>query len=621
MLRAGAGAQESELELLPSGQSALQSEAGPQSPSRTVSSLVRVQEGWPDRPRRLKSNASENKLSTGISCIIAFLPIIFLVIAINWYEVNKRGEAIIQATRLVVGNLMRSYALWRAQNGAALGLNGSTSFAGTIELALTLRHRDPPMIVILLLWAMMISQARSSVLGDLSVAYLNMNVSAGNIPLAEGSSTTDILAPLNAIYTTLILSSEEANASRRDVWGWPKIPYLSSLGSSTDEVNAWRSVPQEGPVTYTSLNGHVLQGIPPDSYAEFPIESSYFDFDCHMLATGLSANDTFNARGAKLLYHNASNFFNDTSNDNSPYGAIYSNFCLDTGYNFTAPSRPQSQVNLFYGSKDRNDEGDMLGVLPVALFKCTMSYIRLEAQVACEHSSCAVTRLRRSEKDPRSSSLPPFNNAADHRYNKWTAVYNIIRWFPHAVHYIYGDLSLFDPHYYRDWSTVNAENFSTRFSTVFNTFYQASLATDVIPFADLSDPINLTTSSPSYLRAEVATFVSNLTVYQSCLPWLIIFIVTTVLLLLSALAGLYFRSIIIAPDILGYVSSLTRDNPHVSLPAGGSTLFGEERAKLLRDLPVQIADVDQHRSLGRISLASRSGDTAYRKLGRRRQYE
>ncbi|KAL2821317.1 hypothetical protein BDW59DRAFT_174183 [Aspergillus cavernicola] len=661
MFRSRARAQESELELLPSNPSALQREAGPETPTLTASSLA--QEGWPDQPQRLKSNASENKLSTAINCILAFLPLIFLglavlVLAINGREVNERRDAVIQATRLgptvfpivfaaIVGSMMRNYALWRAQNGAALGLieqlNGSTSFAGTIELALALRHRDLLMIPILLLWAMsplggqgalrMISQAPSSVPGDLSVAYLNMNVSDGNIPLVGSSSTADILAPLNAIYTTLILSSEEAKASPSDVWGWPKIPSLLSLGSSIDDDNPWRPVPADAPVTYTSLVGHVLQGIPPDSYAEFPIESSYFDFDCHMIATGLSASETFDAMGGNSLYHNASNFFNDTIDDNSPYGAIYSNFFIDTGYNLTAPSRPQSQVNLFYGSKDRSDEGDMTGNLPVALFNCTMSFIRLEAQVACENSSCAVTRMRRSEKDKRSSFLSPFNDALDHRYNTWTTLHNIIRRFPHAVQlvdqyqpsptdsYIYGEPSLFNPHYYRDWSTASAENVSTRFSTVFNTFYQASMATFVIPVASMSDPVDLNTSSPSYISAEGTTFVRRITVYRISLPWLIVFIAATILLLLSALAGLFLKSIIIAPDILGYVSSLTRDNPHISLPAGGSTLSGEDRAKLLRDLPVQIADVDKHRDFGRIVLASRSGDTAYEKLHRRRRYE
>ncbi|KAI9372250.1 hypothetical protein BJX61DRAFT_455850 [Aspergillus egyptiacus] len=544
---------------------------------------------------------------------------------------------------------MRSYALWRAQNGATLGLleqlNGSTSFAGTIELAIALRPRDPLMVLILVLWAMsplggqaalrMVSQVEASVPGNLSVAYLDMNVSAGHIPFLSASTTEDIMTPLSAIYTTLLLSSEDSKASPRDVWGWPKIPYLSSVSSSSlDADNSWRSVPQDGMVSYTSLVGHVLQGVPPNGYAEFPIESSYFDFDCHMMATGLSTTEAFNAMGGRLLHHNPSTFFNDTVNGNIRLGKVYSNFFIETGYDFRAPSRPQSHVNLFYGSKDRNEEGNMYGTL-VALFNCTMAYIRTEAQIACENSSCAVTRLRRSQKDPLASSshLTPFHSASNHRFNPWTTMANIIHWFPHGVplrdvyhpsptdSYIYGETSFFNPKYYRDWSSVSARNFSTRFSTVFNTFYQASLAPGVIPTADLSDPVDLNTSLPSYITSEGATSIKRFTVYQINLLWLSIFIVAGTLLLLSALAGLFLKSIIIAPDILGFVSSLTRDNPHVPLPSGGSALSGEDRAKMLRDLPVQLAEVDEHRDFGRIALVSRTGDMLYKRLHRRRQYQ
>lgn len=502
------------------------------------------------------------------------------------------------------------------------------------------------MVLILVLWAMsplggqavlrMISEVQSSVPGDLSVAYLDLNVSATNVPLAGGSSTEDIMAPLSAIYTTLLVSSEEAKAPPRDVWGWPKIPNLSLISSASAGADgSWRSVPEDGMVSYTSLVGHVLQGIPPDGYAEFPIESSYFDFDCHMVATGLSANETFDAMGGRLLHHNASNFFDDRVNGNSEIGTVYSNFFIDTPYNITAPSRSQSHVTLFYGSKDRNGQGNMYGSLPVALFNCTMAYIRIEANVACENSSCAVTRLRRSQKDPLSSSSysTPFNSASDHWFNPQTTVNRIITWFPHAVplidiyhpsptdSYIYGDTSFFDPSYYRDWRSVSAKNFSSRFTTLFNTFYQTSLATDVIPSAGLSDPVDLNTSYPSYLRSESTTYFKRFTVYQINLFWLIIFIVASTLLLLSALAGLFLKSIIVAPDILGFVSSLTRDNPHVHLPSGGSALSGEDRAKMLRDLPVQLADVEEHRDFGRIALVSLSGDTMCKKLQHHRQYE
>ena len=58
------------------------------------------------------------------------------------------------------------------------------------------------------------------------------------------------------------------------------------------------------------------------------------------------------------------------------------------------------------------------------------------------------------------------------------------------------------------------------------------------------------------------------------------------------------------PDIFGYVSSLTRDNPHVEVPKGGSTLDGTERSRLIRDLKVQLADVEDDKEVGYVALKS-----------------
>ncbi|KAL4770044.1 hypothetical protein BDW60DRAFT_209445 [Aspergillus nidulans var. acristatus] len=70
-----------------------------------------------------------------------------------------------------------------------------------------------------------------------------------------------------------------------------------------------------------------------------------------------------------------------------------------------------------------------------------------------------------------------------------------------------------------------------------------------------------------------------------------------------------------ASDILGYVSSLTRNNPYVPVPDGGSTLSGFERARLLRDMEVQILNVDERKDTGHIAFVSRpfSGSENWRR--------
>lgn len=63
------------------------------------------------------------------------------------------------------------------------------------------------------------------------------------------------------------------------------------------------------------------------------------------------------------------------------------------------------------------------------------------------------------------------------------------------------------------------------------------------------------------------------------------------LLLAAATYSFWLRKHTLAPDIFGFVSSLTRDNPHFPVPPGGSTLDGLDRTRALRDMKVRIGDI------------------------------
>ena len=63
--------------------------------------------------------------------------------------------------------------------------------------------------------------------------------------------------------------------------------------------------------------------------------------------------------------------------------------------------------------------------------------------------------------------------------------------------------------------------------------------------------------------------------------------------------------LITAPDILGFVSSLTRDNPHfedASLPIlpGESIMSGPDRARALLNMREQIVDLHPEKEVGHI---------------------
>lgn len=89
--------------------------------------------------------------------------------------------------------------------------------------------------------------------------------------------------------------------------------------------------------------------------------------------------------------------------------------------------------------------------------------------------------------------------------------------------------------------------------------------------------------------------------------WVPIDFLACLILLVAAVGAYWLRINTLAPDIFGYVSSLTRDNPHIQLPSEGSALSGIDRARMLKRVKVRIGDVRNsvsgESSVGRVGLA------------------
>ncbi|KAL4900646.1 hypothetical protein BDW74DRAFT_182481 [Aspergillus multicolor] len=589
---------------------------------------------WP-QPQGLQRNLKSEAFSTGLEvflacCTLSFLVLAGFVIHLDGKEVSDYGGRIVEATKVsptvfpivfaaIAGSMMRSWALWRAENSASLGvnipalpnflivgpgltfayyqlleqLNGSTSFAGTLASILALRRPGLVTIPIVFLWAMsplggqsglrMVSETTTAVAGNLTVGYMDMNISSN---FAGSSSTQDTVAAVNSIYTASLLSSDEVKSSPRDVWGWPKMPLMRALPAdlSTNGTNPWRATHQDDNLTYSSL---------------------YLDFDCHTLVLNVDDSDAYQtmAGDGKLLNHNASNLYNNTQYLRSPLEQPHSSFFMDTNFNFTAPSRNTSAMTLFYGSRDKTN-GESFNA--TALYTCTVSTIFIESTISCPNAVCAVTRMRRSEKDKRPSRLTPWTDFWQLNDYDWVSLFFLLSQFPYAAgaldrfqasptdSYIYNASVLYDLYYTRDWSTVPEQLVSDRLTTLFNTYYQATLAPFTISRASIADSVNDSTESDYRVPPFNTTTASTsrmITIYKIDPMWLSFFILTTAVLFLCAVTGLYIKGKTLAPDILGHVSSLTRDNPYIPLPRGGSSLSGLDRARLLHDLPVRLVGV------------------------------
>lgn len=109
--------------------------------------------------------------------------------------------------------------------------------------------------------------------------------------------------------------------------------------------------------------------------------------------------------------------------------------------------------------------------------------------------------------------------------------------------------------------------------------------------------------------------------YAILWPWIAIDYTSCFVLLAAAIVSYWLRRKTLAPDIFGYVSSLTRDNPNFELP-GGSTLAGMDRSMKLKYVKVKIGDLNGQAGVGRVGMTPLDAvhDQNLRDLEKNRQY-
>ena len=436
--------------------------------------------------------------------------------------------------------------------------------------------------------------------------YFDTNQTEG-VSMLGGASDLGYFGPaINALYSASLLAPEKVKSSPRDLWSNVKIPMLDALSGDKDgaDGNPWINVNSTRSLNYASLSGIMVAGLPTEGTTKFTFESSYLDLNC---SDGRDVRtDLLNKTLAgKLTFHtNTSELFLGAVPTYDGVQAPNSIF-IDTITNASKIRDYQEYPNLLYGSNEGGGDG-------VWLYNCSIGTTRVEAHATCNGALCVVDSMRRSEKDTRPSKFNPFDVST---------FPNLLLWFPWAAGlphdaatspsdlYMQGQSSPFETstEYQGDFATVPGQLFSQRLSTLLNTVWQVALAPTTTAITP-SDNLTVYTTNPddqTHFAAKPTTGLTSLpvTVYVASHLWIGLLLVITLILQICAVAGHYLKYTATAPDILGYVSTLTRDNPYTPLvPEGGNNLGGLERARLLRDMSVQIGDVNWEEDQGHIAF-------------------
>jgi hypothetical protein len=341
------------------------------------------------------------------------------------------------------------------------------------------------------------------------------------------------------------------------------------------------------------------------------MSQNYHTFQVHYKAS-LDAGDYHDATGSMFsdYYYG---WFLDTPKTRSP----------EAGYMW--PNDTTTQIparNIIFGSA---------GPLNYYVTTCQITIPYVDAQVLCTRAdaqsgaACATTALRES--------------TAPHLSSNWTEIDLAVYWYMlDALPSIFGtqhsgtstptEAFLYDPpSAFTSFETgatqvamgkVPIEVFQKRLSLVFNTFWRST----VLPGTVYGGSVNASLFPEAEIMLNTTGKWNYLTepVYKISIPWIVTYFTATFIQVVCVILTIILRYHLCIPEILGYVSALTRDSPYVAVPPGGSTLNDDERAWLLKDCWVRIQDVQPNQNVGRIAFSSDQSATAY-SLGRGRFWE
>jgi hypothetical protein len=297
--------------------------------------------------------------------------------------------------------------------------------------------------------------------------------------------------------------------------------------------------------------------------------------------------------------------------------------------------------------------------------RCSLTQKHVEAQIECAGRRCLTHGIRESRTDTRPSTLTAFEHGL--------VMQNFAKEFPIAVPFSVGSSpterflantttfpfvqqagNLNQDVVYTNLTLVKSQDFSKRLSLVLNTYYQLTIqptgyfgglsqnlsryGPDTVPVTDINAylPSNFSATNNSFFdwwpvfNAAVqssdfpfigATTMAEVTnkkeVFACSTPWLVLLLLSSAIIFITGLVALVLKHKTLSPEMFGFVTSMTYENPWLKVPHGGTTLDAMERARLLKDVEVHVADVCGQDNVGHIAFAA---GVPMRRLERDRLY-
>ncbi|OAP55757.1 hypothetical protein AYL99_09909 [Fonsecaea erecta] len=626
-----------------------------------------VAASWPKEPVPLVPDTKDQMFMSVYDGILLAVPLVLIAkigLVIGAWKLDRqhRGDEIDLVSKLttfliefngqmttaftivfvtVISTLVRRYALWKAQTGARVSdleqLQGSISLPSTLKLIWSLRAFTTMSAALVAIWSFYYLGSQASKLEfqrvDSRPYHKMVGYTASAGPLSGFSSSYDntylsfSIDELNAaLISTVSFTKPDYDAGTAvpkgtDSIGSAILPDLNAIldqGWWVDNVgyvpphpgrHGWVNVAHQsqlkGSDDYTAFLGRGTYFVlASDAYGpmsvqvnnflgDFTLPTSYLAVSCGRATT--LPYDSF----PKGTYMNQSVSFNMTQvRSDAPQdvdGHPLREFNLSTRW------IPYNDQNIFsYGSSRQT---------------CNITSVKVEMKVHCGVTGCFPNKMRYAKNMPRrnaTSFSTPFDDDAF-----------AARFFSALLLSRGPQLNVSALTDAGETLTLGLQNFMGAAPGTLGdvpTNYDGFLAAETLRALDL--PLTQYFNTYYMLSQEVTgappTYSDDDGQFQAVhihgalydphyailWGWIAVDFVSCIILLIAAVIACWLRLHTLAPDIFGYVSSLTRDNPHVALPDNGTTLTGLQRARLLRNVKVKIGDVSSaDEPTGRVGLA------------------
>ncbi|RGP65811.1 hypothetical protein FSPOR_7072 [Fusarium sporotrichioides] len=408
-----------------------------------------------------------------------------------------------------------------------------------------------------------------------------------------------------------------------DLWGNVRVPEITQL-PDYDSSNPYNeiNVPSDQLLTYESLIGIPIRGIPSKSAGNFTLQvsASYIALECSSwfntsewlsrIPNGLRSHKNMNT---SIVEERLSELDRGTLHTymDIPNG-INSNFSSKDRYSIG----PVERGSLVFGTRNNSTI-------------CDMSHVYVDVDIKCdrprafERTACQALSVRHSRG--HGASVPDTNMTI----NRGTAPGVFVADLPWLIHFFHPGVKSPFENYLTDpalgmqddmtggfgitteFTRLLLKVFAQRLALVINTAMRVSYyALAVLAFGK----VNMTEMEnwmPGYYviqyRNTTGDFSTSEERYQVQKTWMAIYIFSLVLMGISILATFSLSFATRAPDLITSISALTRDSVHIHAPPGGSTYCGDERARLLKNRRLKIRDVQSDEDVGYVALADDNG--------------